>query len=180
MLHATLEAHLVKLKDIMETIKTLEHDTRDILFGLPNIDYLEPQIPSGDIGQETQESDARDADAESKELVSALDQMIDDEDLWDRRREEHNRYDSTTATLESAAGSSAETKPGEIIPVINALTKLSTEAQEHVLYKIYKDAVHTVKTSLGAGFDASNPAHGALITATSDKFLALWMSANTR
>ena len=126
--------------------------------------------------------------------------MIDDEDLWDRRREEHIRYrgdapgdvsadsetkspaESTPAESTPADGetkSPAESTPAESkIPHINALTKLLPEDQDRVLYSIYKDAVHAVKTTLGGVIDFDDPEHEKLISDTSSKFLKLWIDAN--
>ncbi len=196
-----LSSQLTKLTAALDILKSLESETR-VLLG-----DTEPVIPVAglDVGPE--------------ELMGELARMIDDEDLWDRRREEHIKYSGnegdSRATSESQAATSenenaAESKEGEsqaatsenenaaeckddgdaaesqapraqgpTIPHINALTKLLPEDQDRVLYGIYTDAVHAVKTTLGGAIDFDNPEHDKLISDTSNKFLKLWLDANT-
>jgi hypothetical protein len=162
-LRDALNAQLEKLTAALDILKALESETRVLLGG------TEPVIPVAGL------------DSGPEELMGELARMIDDEDLWDRRREEHIRYTEQSAAAEPVANLPAAEVPRiePVIPTINALTKLTPEDQNRVLYSIYKDAAHAVRTTLGGAIDPNNPEHDKLIADTSDKFLKLWIEANT-
>ena len=107
-------------------------------------------------------------ETERSALEKEWDNFLSEEDnMWNRRMREH--------TKNEGSGAPDKHDEADALP-INALTRLSHDSQAQVLYKLYLEAVQTVKNSLGAAYDAKE--HEGLVNETSDKLLNIWMKNN--
>ena len=121
-------------------------------------------------------------ETERSALEKEWDNFLSEEDnMWNRRMREHTKNEGSGApdkhehTKNEGSGAPDKHDEADALP-INALTRLSHDSQAQVLYKLYLEAVQTVKNSLGAAYDAKE--HEGLVNETSDKLLNIWMKNN--
>lgn len=205
-LHNSLKKYTTKLGKAISELQIIEKELHVILhqklvvddvIGTEDLtsDNLITEDPKDEIIKEADEKDKEDLDS----AVEVLEKMLDDNELWSRRKEEHKKIveyeenDSQNSelnnnqsdrpnnitSLEESTPDPNLIKPDMVekkSPPINALSRLSPEYRSEILFKIYKDAVKTVKSVVGDSYDEKE--HQEMVLAESDKLLEIWMKSN--
>lgn len=202
-LSTSLNKYLEKIGNAIRELQIVEKELQGILnkknpqekvnfksnFENLNSDNLISKDSSDEIKKDTLREDT----------IEALEQMLDDDDMWTRRinehkkilehekkpqlnnnpkinnkkSEKHNNLDETEEPLPCGITPDQKDKDETKNPPINALTRLSPDEQNEVLFNLYREAKAAVEKS---EHDEANREN--LIFETTNKLLEIWIKNN--
>ena len=110
--------------------------------------------------------------------------MLNDDEMWKRRAEEHQKYSTKKYETEVILGNT-ELSEKPIVDTVNfsinketqsaitPLTRITPDQRQGLLYSIYKEAINNVE-ALNKQFNASEK--DKLVSEESDKLLKIWIN----
>jgi hypothetical protein len=205
-IHNSLKKNVGKLRKVISELQIVEGEMQAILSNKLLLDKVDTEVNYPDlknakslITEDPKESFLKEALEEGKnsppfelsDTVDALELMLNDDDMWARRKEEHVKYDlrncgeevktlklNKSTEPDNLEGSDVpvpipdRTKVGEPSSIITPLTRITPNQRQKLLYNIYKESLANVE-SLGKEF--TDEEKDKLVTEESDKLLNIWV-----
>lgn len=205
-IHNSLKKYVGKLRKAISELQVVEGELQAILNNKLLLDKVDVEVNYSDlkntsslITEDPKEAILKEASEEGKnsppfelaDTVDALELMLNDDDMWARRKEEHEKYShrkcgEEVKTIElnkstkhdNLEGSEVtvpvpdKTKVDEPSSTITPLTRITPNQLQKLLYDIYKESLANVE-SLGKEF--TDEEKDKLVTEESDKLLNIWI-----
>jgi hypothetical protein len=199
----SLKKYVGKLRKAISELQEVEGEIQTILNNKLLLDSVDVEVNYSDlqhtkslITEDPKEILLKDALEEGKnsppfelsDTVDALEMMLNDDEMWERRKEEHKKCinqncDGEVKTL-SLNRSNKHNNLGESeipIPIPNTdestkitpLTRITVNQRQKLLYSLYKEALANVE-SLGKNFNEDEK--DKLVAEESDKLLNIWIN----
>jgi len=207
-IHESLKKYVTKLTRTISELESIRAELDVILSNKQLLENVEAATTYEDLKTNLITEDPRDeilkvavADVKDNELestVEALEQMLNDDDMWTRRMTEHQKIDKYEKCQKDQKTHNKSCKPnnlqgvsvlhtpeGEVLaeespkqtksPYINALTRMKPDARAKVLFTLYQDAKSRVE-SLEREFNKEEK--DELISLETDKLLKIWLRSH--
>jgi hypothetical protein len=214
-LYSSLKKYVGKLRNVISELQLVEGELQYILNNKTLIDKVDSEINYPDLNntkslitedpkeillkEALNEDGKNDIPVEFEDTVDALEMMLNDDEMWGRRKEEHDKYErrksveevktlrlnnnieiNKSNNLDNLEGCNLQTPipdntklPGE--STITPLTRITPDQRQKLLYNMYKEALHDVE-SLGKAFTVEEK--DKLVIEESDKLLQIWIKNN--
>jgi hypothetical protein len=205
-IHSSLKKFIGKLRKAISELQVVEGELQSIFNNKLLLDTLDSEVNYPDlknnkslITEDPKEVILNEALKESKnsspvellDTIDAMELMLNDDDMWARRKEEHEKYSNKKCVEEvktielnksikqdNMQGSGVtpplpdKTKFAEPESTIAPLTRITPNQRQKLLYHIYRESLVNVD-SLGKNFTEEERVK--LVTEESDKLLNIWI-----